>query len=85
LILATFFILKDTFRSMLIMLKQDDQLFKIKTWVDGINFLIIKPGILRRTFIPWMNFFKKDFHPWDSNNLDSIEYWKKQIPQKNTL
>ena len=85
LILATFFILKDIFRSMLIMLKQNDQLFKKKTWVDGINFLIIKPGILRRAFIPWMKFFKKDFHPWDNNNLDSIEYWKKQVPHKNAL
>jgi hypothetical protein len=70
---------------MLIMLKQDGQLFKIKTWVDGINFLIIKPGILRKTFIPWMKFFKKDFHPWESNNLDLIEYWKKRVPQRNTL
>jgi predicted metal-dependent hydrolase len=85
LILATFFILRDTFRSMFIMLKKDGQLFKIKTWIDGINFLVIKPGILRRTFIPWLMFFKKDFHPWDNNNLDSIEYWKKQVPQKNTL
>ena len=26
----------------------------------------------------------KDFHPWDLNNMDSIDYWKKQITQKST-
>ena len=84
LIFATFFILKDTFRSMFIMLKKDGQLWKIRTWIDGINFLFLKPGILRRILIPWMKFFNKDFHPWDLNNMDSIDYWKKQITQKVT-
>ena len=61
LIFATFFILKDTFRSMFIMLKKDGQFWKIRTWIDGINFLFLKPGILRRILIPWMKFFNKDF------------------------
>ena len=53
LLLATYFILKDTFRGIFIMLKQDGQLMKIRTWVDAVNFLFIKPGILRKAFIPW--------------------------------
>ena len=83
LLLATYFILKDTFRGIFIMLKQDGQLMKIKTWIDAINFLFIKPGILRRAFIPWLQFFKKDFHPWQTDSSDIIEQWKNSIPIKN--
>ena len=73
LLLATYFILKDTFRGIFIMLKQDGQLMKIRTWVDAVNFLFIKPGILRKAFIPWLQFFKKDFIVFFtrcSNNLN---------------
>ncbi|SVA25288.1 uncharacterized protein METZ01_LOCUS78142 [marine metagenome] len=83
LLLATYFILKDTFRGIFIMLKQDGQLMKIKTWIDAVNFLFIKPGILRRSFIPWLQFFKKDFHPWQTDNRELIEEWKESIPVKN--
>ena len=83
LLFATFFILKDTFRSMMIMLKEDGKLWEIRTWVDGFNFLLFRPGILRRVSIQWFRFFKKDFHPWENDNLYLIHYWKDQVPQKN--
>ena len=83
LLLATYFILKDTFRGIFIMLKQDGQLMKIRTWVDAVNFLFIKPGILRKAFIPWLQFFKKDFHPWQTDNSDIIKQWKNSIPIEN--
>ena len=83
LLLATYFILKDTFRGIFIMLKQDGQLLKIRTWVDAVNFLFIKPGILRKAFIPWLQFFKKDFHPWQTDNSDIIKQWKNSIPIEN--
>ena len=83
LLLATYFILKDTFRGIFIMLKQDGQLMKIRTWIDAVNFLFIKPGILRKAFIPWLQFFKKDFHPWQTDNSDLIKQWKNSIPIEN--
>ena len=65
------------------MLKQDGQLMNIRTWIDAVNFLFIKPGILRRSFIPWLQFFNKDFHPWQIDNRELIEEWKESIPVKN--
>ena len=50
---------------------------------SAVNFLFIKPGILRRSFIPWLQFFKKDFHPWQTDNRELIEEWKESIPVKN--
>jgi hypothetical protein len=58
---------------------------KIRTWIEGIQFLVFSNlESLEEFLIPWMKFFNKDFHPWDLNNMDSIEYWKKQITQKST-
>ena len=76
LLLATYFILRDTFRGIFIMLKHDKQLWKLRTWMDAINFIFIKPGILRTAFLPWLAFFRKDFHPWQTDNRELIEEWK---------
>ena len=83
LLLASYFILKDTFRGIFIMLKQDGQLIKIRTLIDAVNFLFIKPGVLRKAFIPWLQFFRKDFHPWQTDNRDMITQWEDSIPIKN--
>ena len=83
LLLASYFILKDTFRGIFIMLKQDGQLIKIRTLIDAVNFLLIKPGVLRKAFIPWLQFFRKDFHPWQTDNRDMITQWEDSIPIKN--
>ena len=83
LLLATYFILKDTFRGIFIMLKHDKQQWKLRTWIDAINFIFIKPGILRTAFLPWLAFFRKDFHPWQTDNRELIEEWKDSIPVKN--
>ena len=83
LLLATYFILKDTFRGIFIMLKHDKQQWKLRTWIDAINFIFIKPGILRTVFLPWLAFFRKDFHPWQIDNRELIEEWKDSIPVKN--
>ena len=83
LLLASYFILKDTFRGIFIMLKHDKQLWKLRTLMDAINFIFIKPGILRTAFVPWLAFFRKDFHPWQTDNRELIEEWKDSIPVKN--
>ena len=83
LLLATYFILKDTFRGIFIMLKHDKQQWKLRTWIDAINFIFIKPGILRTAFLHWLAFFRKDFHPWQIDNRELIEECKDSIPVKN--
>jgi hypothetical protein len=65
------------------MLKHDKKLMKIRTWVDAINFIFIKPGVLRKAFFPWLRFFRKDFHPWQTDNRDLIKEWEDTIPLKN--
>ena len=76
LILNTFFFLKDTMRNLCIMLQQSGKLWSIREWAIGFNYLFVKPGVLRRIFIPWLRFMRKDFHPWQHDNRHLIDAWE---------
>ena len=45
---------------------------------NGIDYLFINPGMLRRVFPAWLSFFRKDFHPWQHDNRDLIRAWEQQ-------
>ena len=52
---------------------------------DSLNsYLFIKPGVLRRIFIPWLRFLRKDFHPWQHDNRYLIDAWEKREAESNT-
>jgi hypothetical protein len=78
LLLNTFFFLKDTLRNLCIMLQKDGKLWSVREWASGLNFLFGRPGILRRVFIPWLRFLRKDFHPWQHDNRHLITAWEQQ-------
>lgn len=76
LIMSSFFFLKDTLKNARIMLKQEGQLWKWRTWWDGFQFLVGKPGTLRRIAPAWFAFLRRDFHPWKHDNRDLIEQYE---------
>jgi len=75
---STIFFFKDTFRNLAIMLQNDGKLWSPRVWLSGLNFLFVKPGVLRRMFIPWLKFFRKSFHPWQNDNRTLVEEWRKE-------
>lgn len=81
LLLNTFFFFKDTFRNLCIMLQHDGKLWSLREWSAGFYFLFVRPGIVRRTFVPWLKFFSKNFHPWQNDNRYLISEWEtRQTP-----
>ena len=78
LILNTFFFLKDTLRNLCIMLQKDGKLWSVREWASGFNYLFVNPGIMRRVFVPWLRFLRKDFHPWQHDNRFLIDAWEQQ-------
>ena len=73
-----FFFFKDTFRILRLMLKHDGKLWDLREWASGIQYLFIRPGILRRIVFSYLRFLKKDFHPWQHDNRHLIERWAKE-------
>ena len=43
---------------------RQDRMNTIGTWLKVAFYLTVKPGMLRRTFLPYLNFFRPGFHPW---------------------
>lgn len=76
LVLNTFFFLKDTMRNLCIMLQKDGKLWSIREWATGFRYLFVKPGVLRRIFIPWLRFLCRDFHPWQHDNRHLVQAWE---------
>ena len=79
LLFVTYFIFKDVFQISFKMLKNDGKLWDPRTWLDAFSFLFLRPGILRRSFLPWLRFHRSDFHPWEKDNRDLILKWENEI------
>ena len=76
--LSTWFFFKDTFRILHLMLRHDRKLWSFSVWADGLKFLFVKPGFLRRITIPWLRYYRSDFHPWLHDNRDLVAAWESQ-------
>jgi len=46
------------------------------------KFMFAKGGLLRNLRKPYRDFFRNDFHPWDHQNQDLIDIWKREYYQE---
>ncbi|MEO1041041.1 MAG: metal-dependent hydrolase [Pseudomonadota bacterium] len=56
------------FRFAYVMLKDVGLSRSPKAWGNLAWFLLGKPGLYRRIFLPWLAYFKPGFHPWEHDN-----------------
>jgi len=53
----------------LVFLHRDGQLWRWQTWSDMVHFLFNRSnGVVRRSFLPWLDLFRRDFHPDDHDH-----------------
>lgn len=76
---GTFFFALDTTKGLVHMLKRDGLLWNFKVWRDGIKWLWGKDGVFRSLVGVYLDFYKKDFHPWQHNNQHLIEQYRDQF------
>ncbi len=50
------------------MLNRSGNAFDVKGWLKITNLLAGRPGIMRRVFPDWLDFFRPSFHPWMHDN-----------------
>ena len=66
-------------RYTIILLNRDNQLWKWRTFKDGMSFLFSRNGLFFNTVLPWFTLFKSDFHPWNHDTRYLIEKYEKII------
>ncbi len=60
---TSFIFLSDVLRQTLNNLRHDGMLWKWSTLSSATCFLFGKQGLIRQTYQPWKQYFRKDFHP----------------------
>ena len=59
------------------LLLKDGIAFKWKTWREGIPFLFGKNGKLTKPWRHYIQFYRRDFHPWDVQDFHLIEDFRR--------
>jgi predicted metal-dependent hydrolase len=62
-LLISFQFWRSNFRHMADFFRQDG-INTPRTWWKVMQFLLVKPGMLRKIFRPYLSFYRSDFHPW---------------------
>lgn len=76
-VLATLFMLLMLPVRMAPLLYRDGLLFSWKTWRHGLPFLFGSQGKLTMPWRHYVQFYRRDFHPWDVQDLDLITDFRK--------
>lgn len=74
-LLISFQFWRSNFRHMADFFRQDG-INTPRTWWKVMQFLLVKPGMLRKIFRPYLSFYRSDFHPWlhdDRNLIAAVE------------
>jgi len=56
----------------IMMIRADKQARGIGGWLKLVKFLYFSPGALSRLLLPWLDYFRPHFHPWDHDNRELL-------------
>lgn len=76
---VTYNFFKFTFLNTCSMLKAEGKLWSLRTWIDGINFLWGKPGVIRKCLPDFLAYLRTGFHPWEQDNRALLERSLKEL------
>lgn len=71
---TTVIFLCDTFVQTFKNLRRDGTLWRWSTWRSAGRHLFAKGGLLRASFGPWRDYFRRDFHPTDHDSSRSARW-----------
>jgi predicted metal-dependent hydrolase len=63
------------FRFHFALLRADGAALDLRGWWKFFRFFWIQPGGLRKLARPWRDYFRRDFHPWQHDNLHFVQRW----------
>ena len=73
---VTLVFLADTLRQTVSNLRQDGSLWRWSTWTSAASSLFGRRGLVRRTFGPWKQYLRRDFHPDQHDSAASVRWLK---------
>jgi len=50
-----------------------------REWWSLVRFLFIEPGGMLRLVPRYLSYYRPGFHPWDHDNRELLEAWRREI------
>ena len=60
------------------LMKEDGQLFNLKSWAGAVSYMWGKPGVFRKLLPSYFKYYSPKFHPWNHDARDLVEKAKKK-------
>jgi predicted metal-dependent hydrolase len=73
---ATWFLWVDIMGGVIHMLKRDGQLWNMRLWLEGWQFLFSQGGVLRQIWPAYKDYFRDGFHPWQRDTTELLDEWR---------
>lgn len=73
---------RSNFRHMADFFRQDG-INTPRTWWKVMRFLLVRPGMLRKIFRPYLSFYRSDFHPWLHDDRSLIAAVERELRVEN--
>lgn len=54
------------------LMRHSGRMGDLKMWAGGVNFLWGKPGIIRQLVPSYLQYYRRDFHPWQHDNRETV-------------
>ncbi|MEM1403538.1 MAG: metal-dependent hydrolase [Pseudomonadota bacterium] len=77
--LAMLILFRNVLTVSLKLLHHDKQLWRWKTLKSAVWLFFGRTGLIRRYLSHHREFFREDFHPWNADTRDLLEYWKPRL------
>lgn len=68
--------LSQTARTHYHLIRQDGRQRDLRGWLALADVLWGRPGVLRQIALPWLDYFRPGFHPWQHDNRARLARWQ---------
>jgi hypothetical protein len=58
---------------------RQDRMNTPRTWMRVLHFLLVRPGMVRKIFVPYLSFYSLRFHPWRHDDRMLIAAVEQQL------
>jgi hypothetical protein len=77
--IATVIFWAKVFEHQVRLMKADGILFSVREWYALLHYLFVDPGGLTSLFLPYFEYYRPSFHPWQLDNRGLLDAWKAEL------
>lgn len=77
--ITSFFFIMHTTWFQARLLKADGKLYDVRMWLKGLDRMWGRKGHFRKLIPSYLQYYRRDFHPWQHDNRAELEKWKQAL------